>query len=120
MTEMPIQQALDDIRRIRAIILEKRHFRGFSGIARILSGIIALLGAGALSTDFVPRINGAHFIGWGIVLLLASLLNYGALLQWFLFDPQIKRDRRMLLPLVDVIPPLAVGATVWGPMRRVR
>lgn len=54
----------------------------------------------------------AHIMGWGAVLVFASLLNGGALLNWFLRDPRVKRSPRRLQPILDGLPGLMVGAVL--------
>jgi hypothetical protein len=44
------------------------------------------------------------------VFTLSVVLNLGALVHWFLHDRMIQRDVTRLKPILDVIPPLAVGA----------
>lgn len=107
-----IHDALGQVRRLQELILDKAMFRGYSGSARVLSGLIALVTAAVLSTALVPRTENAHLAGWGIALSLALILNYGALAKWFLFSPETRRDPRMLKPAVDALPALAVGATL--------
>ena len=104
-----IHDALSQVRKLREAVLEKRQFRGYSGPARMFSGGIALAGAAVLAW-LQPATAAGHLIGWGAVLVAALLLNYGALLYWFLRDPQVGRDPAMLQPAFDAIPPLAVGA----------
>jgi hypothetical protein len=104
-----IHDALDQVRRLQEVILERRGFRGFSGEARLVSGAAALLGAAVLASGRVPATPAAQLAGWGAVLAVALLANYGALAFWFLRDPARRRDLLALKPAVDVIPALAVG-----------
>jgi hypothetical protein len=46
------------------------------------------------------------------VFALSVLANYSALLYWFLFHPDVKRDVRRLMPTVDAIPSLIVGGVL--------
>ena len=105
-----IHDALSQVKQMQELILEKRLFKGYSGTARIVSGSVALAGATALACPQVPPLPLVHLIGWGVVLVIALLLNYGALLWWFVFDPQVRGNVTMLKPAVDAVPPLAVGA----------
>ncbi len=104
-----IHDALAQVRRVQAVILERRAFRGYSGAARAAAGLVALAGAAVLSSPGLPQTEWAHLIGWGGVLVLAVSINYGALLYWFLFDPDARREFLRLMPAVDAIPPLAVA-----------
>jgi len=66
--------------------------------------------SGALHVGWVPDTARAHVLVWGGVFLAAFLLNAGALAYWFWNDRMIQRDVVRLRPILDVIPPLAVGA----------
>ena len=43
---------------------------------------------------------------------MGILLNFGALIHWFLFDPKVKRDVRKLKPTLDALPAFMVGAVM--------
>lgn len=104
-----IQDALSQVRELQQKILEKQRFKGYSGRARALAGTTAILAALIMSTVSFPKTNTAHLYGWGCVFFIGLLINYGALLNWFLFDSKVQRDFRKLRPIVDVFPPLLVG-----------
>jgi hypothetical protein len=105
-----IHDALAQVRKLQELILEKRSFRGYSGKARMVGAAVVLAGAIVMSCSWFPRANMAHLIAWGSVLGAALVLNYGALFIWFLFNPQIKRNVAMLVPAIDAVPALAIGA----------
>ncbi len=104
-----VQEALHQVRSLQHVVLERLRFRGFSGPTRAISGTVALLAAGAMSTPFYPRNTEAHLVGWGSVLGVALLLNAGALVYWFAHDLRARRDLRRLSPVLDVVPPLLVA-----------
>lgn len=105
-----IHDALSQVKKLQEFILEKRLFKGYSGTARVISGVVALAGAVVLASGAVPPEPLAHLAGWGVVLFVGVLLNYSCLLYWFFFDPDVRRNRIMLKPALDAIPALAVGA----------
>jgi hypothetical protein len=105
-----IHDALGQVRRLQEVILEKRRFAGYSGRARILSGSVALAGAGIMSSGWMPAGPDSHLVGWGCVLAMALVMNYGALAVWFFSDPEVRRNPMMLKPAIDAVPALAVGA----------
>ena len=107
-----IHDALDQVKKLQEFILAKRLFRGYSGKARIASGLTAFAGAAVLAGDKVPATPQAHLIGWGIVLAVGVVLNYASLLYWFLFDPEVRRTPVMLKPALDALPALATGAVL--------
>lgn len=104
-----IHDALDQVRRLQEIILSRRFFQGYSGKARILSGIAALIGSWVMSRDFVPATNQAHLAGWLCVVGVALVLNYGALLNWIITDPRVRQRPVILKPALDALPALAIG-----------
>lgn len=113
-----IHDALDQVRRLQEIVLGPRFFRGYSGKARILSGLCALAGAFVLSRDFVPATPRAHLAGWLAVLGAALLFNYGALLNWVLTEPRVRRHPVILKPALDALPALAVGGLLTAALIR--
>jgi hypothetical protein len=104
-----VQEALKQVRELQQKILEKQKFKGYSGRARALSGTSALAACFVMTTRYYPHTNAAHLIGWTTVFTLSVLLNFGAILYWFLVDSNAKRDVRRLKPLIDTLPPLCVG-----------
>jgi hypothetical protein len=104
-----IHHALAQVQELQQKVLEKQRFKGYSGRARAIGGTFAFLGAWIMSTASYPKTTSAHVFGWGVVFTLTILLNYGALIFWFLFDPSVKRDIRKLKPMTDILPPLFVG-----------
>jgi hypothetical protein len=107
-----IHDALAQVRKLQEFILAKRLFRGYSGKARIVSGVTAFAGTIVLASEKVPATPSAHLIGWGGVLAVGILFNYASLLYWFLFDPEVRRSPVMLKPALDALPALAVGAVL--------
>jgi hypothetical protein len=110
-----IHHALEQVRELQQKILEKQRFKGYSGRARAISGTMALFCALLLASPYVPGENSTHLFAWGTVFCISVILNFGAILYWFLFDSASKRDIRLLKPLLDVLPPLFVGGvlTFW-------
>ena len=104
-----VQEALKQVRELQRKILEKQRFKGYSGRARALSGTLALAASVVMASGYWPQTHLAHLIGWSIVFAMSVLLNFGAILYWFLADPDAKRDLRRLKPLGDTLPPLCVG-----------
>ena len=103
-----IHDALGQVKRLQALILEKRRFTGYSGTARMLGGSIAFLGCALMS--FFPDRFTVQLAGWCAILIIALLLNYGGLLAWFIQLPESRRTLRSIYPAIDAVPALAVGA----------
>ncbi|MDP0496853.1 MAG: hypothetical protein Q7Q73_11675 [Verrucomicrobiota bacterium JB024] len=108
----PIHQALREVRELRQRILEKQRFKGYSGRARALGGCAALLMGLVLAGGFVPATDRVQLLGWGIVLMAALALNFGALVYWFLYDPEVGRDWRRLKPALEALPVLIAGGVL--------
>jgi len=107
-----VHQAIAQVREIRNRVVDRQQFRGYSGWARIVSGGLALIAAAVMSQ---PRFAGsaeALIVGWGVVFVLSAALSYGALLYWFLNDPEVGRDVRKLRPTLDPVAPLVAGGLI--------
>lgn len=104
-----IHDALAQVRTLQAFVLERNQFKGYSGKARVLSGLLTVAGAAVLSTNAYPATPAAHLAGWALILALGLIINYAALFYWFLFDADVRRNPLMLKPAIDALPPLAVG-----------
>ena len=102
-----VQQALSQVRDLQKKILEKQRFKGYSGRARAISGTLALITAAGMSLSIYPKTIIAHLLGWSVLFLLAIILNFAAILYWFMLDN--RGDIKRLRPLLDVLLPLAVG-----------
>lgn len=113
-----IHDALSQVKNLQELIIEKRRFRGYSGTARIVGGVVALAGAAVMAGDSIPDSPWAHLIGWGVVLVLSSLINRAALAYWFFFDPEAQRELGKLRPVFDTLPVLAVGGIILCRHRR--
>ncbi len=118
MTMDSIRQALTQVQEIHQRVIDRQQFKGFSGTARIVSGGIALGGSLILNSEIIIKTELSHFVGWCIIGAIAMVLNYGAILYWFLFDPQVERNYRKLKPTAEVMPPLLIGAVLSIVMTR--
>lgn len=107
-----IHDALAQVRRLQELILEKRLFKGYSGKARIASGVVAIVGATVLSSGRMPGDPLAHLAGWGVVLAIGVIVNYAALGWWAVSNPEVRRNPLMLKPAIDAVPALGVGAAL--------
>lgn len=107
-----IHDALGQVDRMRALILARQRFRGYSGTARMLGGALALVAT--LVLDSVPALHTPlrQLAGWTVVLGAALILNYGGLAYWFFRQPRGLRNLDLLRPALEVVPALAVGAAL--------
>jgi hypothetical protein len=104
-----IHDALEQIRTLQRFVIERNVFKGYSGKARIISGVAALAGALAMSFEAFPDDPWFHLGGWFLILSIGVAANYSALLYWFLFNRDVRRNPQMLTPALDAIPALAMG-----------
>ncbi|HSI86822.1 MAG: hypothetical protein ACAI35_09715 [Candidatus Methylacidiphilales bacterium] len=109
MTTTKIHQTIAHIRELQQHMLDAQRFRGYSGVARALSGTVALIVALVLGSPDFPARPASHLIGWGVAVFICALMNYGAVLHWFLYDEQVNRDPRRLSPTLEVMPAIFVG-----------
>ena len=104
-----VDEALDQVRRMQAMVGDQLRFRGFSARARMIGGMVAVCGGLALGLLNRPDSPFVHLVGWALVLGVAGGLNYGALLLWLLDHNRVRR-RTDWIPALESLPPLAVGA----------
>jgi hypothetical protein len=112
MTFEHIHDALDQVRQLRDLVIRRRIFRGYSWQARLASGGLALTGSAVLAHGGIAAENTAHLTGWGIVLLLAIAINYGAVAWRFVRDAEFRQDPSRLKPALDALPALVAGAVL--------
>lgn len=105
-----IHDAIGQVRQMREFVLARQRFKGYSGKARMAGGGLAIAGSVVMSRPGFPEKPVAHLIGWGVVLALALLFNYGGLALWFLGNPILRRDLMQLKPAADALPALSMGA----------
>jgi hypothetical protein len=107
-----IHDALEQVRRMQELVHEKRHFHGYSGLARLFSGTVACIAAMALCATDIPHTPTMHLAVWGVVLGISLVANYGGLAYWFCTDRDVRRNPIMLKPALDAVPALGAGAIV--------
>lgn len=105
-----VQDALTQVREMKARILEKQRFKGYSGRARAIGGCVALLPA-ALVNNFAAIGAEPLFLRvWIATVLLAFAVNYGTVIYWFLTTRgESGSSLRRLRPVLEVAPVFIVG-----------
>jgi hypothetical protein len=108
--EKELNDAISRVGRIKDSILNKRIFRGYSGVCRIMGGFVALLGAVVIEFWVVPPSVTVHLLVWGTVLAIALILNWSGVF----YRCQIKSKDNIvwyrMIPAMDIIPILTIGA----------
>jgi len=107
-----VEDAIESVRRMQDMVLERRLFRGYPGVARMVSGAAALFAGAALSARWMPARPEAHLAAWAGVLGLALTVNYAALGWWFIRHQEVRTRPRLLKPALDAVPALAAGAVL--------
>ena len=116
MEEHDISQAIEQVRRMQALVLDRQGFRGFSGAARAAGGAAAMATALALAYAVAP-VPRLHLIGWGVLLAVGLALNFGALFGWLLRNRARLRAAE-LWPVLEVFPALSAGAALSAALVR--
>ncbi|HEY9084590.1 MAG TPA: hypothetical protein VIN40_01410 [Candidatus Tyrphobacter sp.] len=112
MTEL--ERALSDIAEVRERLAMAQRFKGYSGVAAMLSGGLAVV-AGFVQRAIAPVPSGTHeehlyFAIWFLCAALAAMINYGAILNWFWSDASA-RDRWQTRTVgLSILPALLLGA----------
>lgn len=107
-----VRDAMSRIRTLQTLILDKQMFRGFSGVARLVAGVGVIFAVLLLEWGGVPRTAEAHLAVWGGVLAFALILNFAGLIRALGRDADFRRNPVRILPALDIVPPLAVGAAI--------
>lgn len=104
-----VHQALTQVRELRARVIASSLFTGYSGIARMVGGCIALTASLVLTALDRPSSVWIHVLTWGAVFVLSVGINYGALLWWGVRGTDFGTLKERLSPAVDLLPSLFVG-----------
>ena len=112
MMQDQLTQALDNVRRLQDVVLAKQPFYGYSGKARIASGVASIIIGYVLVHKFETDDFISQFIAWGVLLAFALILNYAALAYWFWNDQEVDRELYRLKPALEALAPLAFGAVL--------
>ena len=107
----PLWETLAQVREIRRVA-ERRPFRGYSGRARATCAVVVMAGAWLLSGERFAGSDWMLLMGWLGVAGVALLINLIAVGHWFLFDPEVGRERRKMMPVLEILPPLVLGGAL--------
>jgi hypothetical protein len=109
-----IHDALAQVREVRQRVIERERFLGYSAGGRFIGGALTLVAAFVMSRPFFPQAHWPMLAGWTLTAILASAINYGLCLRWYVTLPSDVRHPSRLYPLVDSLPPLLLAAAVTG------
>jgi|SRR5579872_559865 len=114
MTEL--ERALLDIAEVRDRLAMTQRFRGYSGVAAVVSGVFALI-AGAVQWALIavpttPHEDRLYFVLWMVCCAAAAMVNYGSIAHWFVSDASA-RDRWQTRTVgLAILPALVLGAAL--------
>jgi len=110
MNHFEIDQAIESVREMKALVLDRQRFQGFSGVARMIGGFAALATSLVLQ-HLIPPVPKLHLIGWGSLLAVGLTVNFAALAYWLYKRWNALRFDE-LWPVWEVFPTLSVGAAL--------
>lgn len=110
MNEQEVNEAIAHVREIQTLVLDHQRFTGFSGVARMLGGVAALIIAWVLQTAVPPTIHN-HLMGWGVLLLIGVVANFAGLACWVL-NRHRRLDSADWWAVLEVFPALIVGGAL--------
>lgn len=107
MDPVEIHNALQQVREVHSRVVVRQSFRGYSGYGRIAGGVVALLGAAAISFVGHGWSVGGIVWAWSVVCGIAVIINCVGVYRWW--TRSYKRGLRVLTPMLDLVAPLFVG-----------
>ena len=117
---MEVERALADLAEVRDRLASVQEFKGYSGFAAALSGLVAVI-AGILQWAVAPAPQSQAEIGryleiWFVCLAVALVINYGALLVWYVRSAGLHERRQTRTVGVAIIPAIGLGAVLSSAM----
>ena len=106
---METHEALTQIRKLRGMVLDKRHFTGYSGKSKMVGGCLALATSTLLSSSLAPVSDLGVLLCWLLLGLISMSVNYLALFHWYGCLEGEERRLARLVPVVDALPSIIVG-----------
>ena len=118
-----LERALLDIAEVRERLATTQTFKGYSGLAAAISGVLALV-AGGVQAFLVPNVLDTHgariyFAIWLVCCVASIIVNYGAIAHWFASDASA-RDRWQTRTVgLSILPALVLGGALSAILLRV-
>lgn len=109
-----LERALADIAEVRERLGHMQRFRGYSGIAALVSGAFAMV-TGVLQALIVPHVRTYHeghvyFALWFACCAASVLVNYGAIAHWYVNDASARERWQTATVGLSMLPALVLGA----------
>jgi hypothetical protein len=113
---MEVERALADIAEVRDRLASVQEFRGYSGAAAALSGGIAIVaGAVQFLTAAYPQSAPdmqRYLVIWFSCLAAALVINYGALVVWYVRCAGLAERRQTRTVGIAILPAIGLGAVL--------
>lgn len=119
-----LERALADIAEVRDRLGHMQRFKGYSGVAAMLSGLFAM-GAGVVQLMLVPAVSSAHdarlyFSIWFVCCFAAMLVNYSTIAHWYVNDASAREKWQTATVGFSILPAVVVGAALSFALLRVQ
>ncbi len=112
---MEVERAVSALEEVRVRLASCQRFRGYSGPAAVLSGLVAVA-AGLFQQTVAARPSSAAEVDvylrvWLSVLAVALLLNYGTVALWHARAPRLARRQTQTVAFA-ILPSLGLAAVL--------
>lgn len=113
---MEVERALADLEEVRDRLASVQRYRGYSGPAAAVSGVVAVV-AGFVQLAVVPWPHGGSEIErylsiWLSCLALALAINYGAGYLWYVRNAGRQERRQSRMAGFTILPAVVLGAVL--------
>lgn len=113
---MEVSRALADLEEVRTRLAAVQRFRGLSGSAAIVSGVVALAaGTFQAATVPVPQTNDAqlrYVTIWIACLAVSLAINYGAIVLWLARNWTVRSRVQLRTVGMTILPSIVAGGVL--------
>lgn len=111
-----LERALADIAEVRERLGQVQRFKGYSGLAALVSGVFAIA-AGVVQWLIVPAVVTQHqgrlyFAIWFACCAASVVLNYSAIAHWYVNDATAREKWQTATVGFSILPALLLGAAL--------
>jgi len=111
-----LERALADIAEVRERLGQVQRFKGYSGLAALVSGVFAIA-AGVVQWLLVPAVTTAHdgrlyFAIWFACCAASVVVNYSAIAHWYVNDATARERWQTASVGLGILPALLLGAAL--------
>ncbi|MFN2450249.1 MAG: hypothetical protein ABR508_10775 [Candidatus Baltobacteraceae bacterium] len=111
-----LERALADIAEVRERLGSVQRFKGYSGLAAMISGALAIA-TGIVQLLVLPHVRSAHdahlyFALWFACCGAAMMLNYSAIAHWYVNDATARERWQTASVGFSILPAIVVGGAL--------